>query len=391
MKDIKRTSPGTRKVLNTLLAIAIVCLVTLTAMGNTLGSYEVRVLNLCAIYTILGLSMNLINGFTGQFSLGQAGFMAIGAYTTTLLTLPAEVKARVFYLEPIVPFLEKVEIPFLFALIAGGLMSALFAFFIGLPVLRLRGDYLAIATLGFSEIIRVVLTNTQSLTNGSTGINNIPSNAVMRAKETGKLVINAKGAAFEPFLPYANTLWCFGIMFLTIWVMFRLMKCSYGRAFLAIREDEIAAESMGISLFRHKMMSFILSGFIAGVGGGLLATVVGAINPLLFRFILAYDILLIVVLGGMGSISGTVVAAFIITIGKEWLRWMDKGFSLGFVNVPAIDGMRMVVFSLLLMAVILFFRKGLMGGREFSWDMPRDIVRWFKTRSSKSKKTKEGV
>jgi branched-chain amino acid transport system permease protein len=124
---------------------------------------------------------------------------------------------------------------------------------------------------------------------------------------------------------------------------------------------------MGISLFKHKMFSFILSSILAGIGGGLLASVVGSINPLLFRFVLAYDILLIVVLGGLGSISGTIVGAFIITIAKEWLRWLDNGFSLGFVQVPAVAGLRMVIFSLLLMCVILFYRKGLFGSKEFSW------------------------
>ena len=391
MKEAKAIgfSRNTKRILNVTLGIAIVVFLVMTAMGKTLGSYEIRVMNLCAIYTVLGLSMNLINGFTGQFSLGQAGFMAIGAYTTTLLSMSPALKERVFYLEPIVPFLKDVDISFFVAIILGGLMAAFFAFLIGFPVLRLRGDYLAIATLGFSEIIRVVLTNTQSLTNGSTGINNISNNSISRLKETGEFVINGRGSEFEPFMPQANTLWCFGVMFLTVLLMYRIMKTSYGRAFLAIREDEIAAESMGISLFKHKMMSFVISGFIAGLGGGLMAAVVGAINPLLFRFILAYDILLIVVLGGMGSISGTIVSAFIITIGKEWLRWMDKGFSLGFVEVPPIDGMRMVVFSVLLMAVILFFRKGLLGGREFSWDMPFEFIEWCKKKSKKITKPKE--
>lgn len=369
----KLPAPERRRGLHRILTVVLVAVVAaallLTAAGKTVGPYGVRILNLCAIYAILGLSMNLINGFTGQFSLGQAGFMALGAYTTTLLFMTPALKMRVFYLEPIVPWLEQVRIPFLPALIAGGLMAALAAFFIGFPVLRLRGDYLAIATLGFSEIIRVVLTNVQTLTNGATGINSIPNNAVAA-------------------LPYANTLWSFGAMFLIVLFMVMLMRSSYGRAFKAIREDEIAAESMGISLFRHKMMSFVLSAFIAGVGGGLMATVVGAINPLLFRFILAYDILLIVVLGGMGSISGTIVAAFIITWAKEWLRWVDKGFSLGFVQVPAIEGMRMVIFSVLLMIVILFFRKGLLGGREFSWNMPGEIVGW--TRAKLGRRSTKG-
>jgi branched-chain amino acid transport system permease protein len=303
--------------------------------------YEIRVLNMCAIYTVLGLSMNLVNGYTGLFSLGQAGFMAIGAYVTTLLFMTPEAKNSVFYLEPIVPWLGNIQLPFPIALLMGGLASGVFAFFIGFPVLRLRGDYLAIATLGFSEIVRVIFTNLQTVTNGAVGIKNIP--------------------------PVANLWWTFGIMILAVILMRRLLRTSYGRAFMAVRDDEVAAEGMGISLFKHKMFSFILSSILAGIGGGLLASVVGSINPLLFRFVLAYDILLIVVLGGLGSISGTIVGAFIITIAKEWLRWLDNGFSLGIVQIPEIAGLRMVIFSLLLMCVILFYRKGLFGSREFSW------------------------
>ena len=321
-----------------LMVMAVMWLMDTKRIGD---AYQVRVLNMCAIYAVLGLSMNLVNGFTGLFSLGQAGFMAIGAYVTTLLFMSPESKAAVFYLMPIEPWLGAIQLPFPVALFLGGLASGAFAFVIGFPVLRLRGDYLAIATLGFSEIVRVIFTNLQTITNGAVGIKNIP--------------------------PTANIWWTFGVMALAVVMMRRLFRTSFGRVFMAIRDDEVAAEGMGVSLFKHKMFSFILSSFLAGVGGGLLASVVGSINPMLFRFILAYDILLIVVLGGMGSISGTIVGAFIITIAKEWLRWLDNGFSLGIVQIPAIAGMRMVVFSVLLMCVILFYRRGLFGSREFSW------------------------
>lgn len=309
--------------------------------GRMLGNYEMRILNMSAIFAISALSMNLINGFTGLFSLGQAGFMAIGAYTCSLLTLSAQTKAMIFNLKPIEPWLATVQLPFALALVAGGLMAAIAAVIIGFPVLRLKGDYLAIATLGFSEIIRVVFTNLQTVTNGSTGLKNIP--------------------------PTANLWWNVGVMALVAAFILRLMRTSYGRALKAIRDDEVAAESMGVSLFKHKMLSFTLSAFIAGLGGGLLASVVSAINPLQFRFVLAYELLLIVVLGGMGSVSGSIVAAFVITAAKEWLRWLDEGFSLGIVKIPPIPGLRMVVFSALLMFVILFYRRGLFGQKEFSW------------------------
>ena len=326
---------------NTILTLsAIIAVVLLLIAANSfLDTYLLRILNLCAIYTILGLSMNLINGFTGLFSLGHAGFMAVGAYATALLTMPVATKEMNFFMAPLVPPLDKFVLPFLPALIVAGLLSAFIAFLIGAPVLRLKGDYLAIATLGFGEIIRVIFTNTQNLTNGALGLKSIPLTT--------------------------NIWWSFGLTFVTIAVLVSLINSSYGRAFKAIREDEIAAESMGIYLFKHKVWSFVIGAFFAGIGGGLLSNLIGAIDPLMFRFTTTYNILLIIVLGGMGSITGTVISAFIITIAQEGLRFLDEAMIPG---IPALPGLRMVVFSILLMVVVLFFRTGLMGTREFSWD-----------------------
>lgn len=286
--------------------------------------------------------MNLINGFTGLFSLGHAGFMAVGAYVSALLTMSPELKDSVFYVAPINPFIKMIQLPFPLALIVGGLVAAGVAFLIGAPVLRLNDDYLAIATLGFSEIIRVVITNTQTLTNGSLGLKGITR--------------------------YTNAWWAWGIAILTIFFMIWLIHGMYGKAFKAIREDEIAAEAMGISLFKHKMMSFVIGAFFAGVGGGLLGHLIGAIDPNMFRFILTFNILLIVVLGGIGSITGTIISATAVTILMEVLRFIESPINLGFINIPGIPGMRMVVFSLMLMGVILFYPKGLMGRAEFNWD-----------------------
>lgn len=148
-----------------------------------------------------------------------------------------------------------------------------------------------------------------------------------------------------------------------------LIKSSYGRAFKAIREDEIAAEAMGINLFKHKELSFAVSAFFAGIGGGLLAVHLTAVDSNQFKIMVTYEILLIIVLGGMGSITGTCIAAFAITAGKEWLRFFDADFFIGTWQVPLFrPGLRMVIFSLLLMAIVLFYRKGLMGTKEFSWD-----------------------
>ncbi len=322
--------------------LLIVTIAIIAVLNITLDSYKIKIFTLCGIYIILGLSMNLINGFTGLFSLGHAGFMAVGAYVSALLTMSPELKDSVFYVAPINPFIKMIQLPFPLALIVGGLVAAGVAFLIGAPVLRLNDDYLAIATLGFSEIIRVVITNTQTLTNGSLGLKGITR--------------------------YTNAWWAWGIAILTIFFMIWLIHGMYGKAFKAIREDEIAAEAMGISLFKHKMMSFVIGAFFAGVGGGLLGHLIGAIDPNMFRFILTFNILLIVVLGGIGSITGTIISATAVTILMEVLRFIENPINLGFVNIPGIPGMRMVVFSLMLMGVILFYPQGLMGRAEFNWD-----------------------
>lgn len=327
--------------------LIVIILIGLFLLNMFLDNYQVTIINLCAIYVILALSMNLINGFTGLFSLGHAGFMAIGAYTVAILTMSVEAKEMNFYMEPMMPSLLNLNMPIFFALIMGGLMAALFGFLVGAPVLKLTDDYLAIATLGFSEIIRIVIINLQNITNGSLGLKGIP-----------KLIVNPRIAEVFGITERINILWSWSIAILVIVVMNLLMKGSYGKAFKAIREDEIAARSMGINLFKHKVMSFTIGSFFAGVGGGLLATSLGTIDPALFKFALTFNILLMVVLGGMGNINGTCVAAIVITIAMEALRFLDEPMNLGFVTTPALPGLRMVVFSLILMFVIIFKKDG---------------------------------
>jgi len=320
----------------------LILIIILVFVDKNLDSYNTRILNLCAIYVILALSMNLVNGFTGLFSLGHAGFMAVGAYATALLTMSPEMKAQNFFLAPIIKPLANLTLPFLPALIIAGLITAFVGYLIASSVLKLRGDYLAIATLGFSEIIRVIFTNTQTLTNGALGLKGIPNTT--------------------------NIWWTFGTAVVTVIIITCLINSSYGRAFKAIREDEVAAESMGINLFKHKVLSFTIGAFFAGVGGGLLGNLLGTIDPLMFRFILTFNILLIIVLGGMGSITGSIIAAFIVTIAGEALRFLDETMNFGFITIQGIPGLRMVVFSALLMMVVIFFRHGLMGTKEFSFD-----------------------
>lgn len=339
---------------------SIVILFLLLLLANKfMDSYKLRILNLCAIYTILGISMNLINGFTGLFSLGHAGFMAVGAYTTALLTMSPSGKAANFFMTPIVAPLANISMPFIFALLIAGAISGIIGYLIAAPALRLKGDYLAIATLGFAEIIRVVFTNTQSLTNGALGLKGIPNTT--------------------------NIWWSFGAALVTILVIVSIINSSFGRAFKAIREDEIAAEAMGINLFKTKTLAFTIGAFFAGIGGGLLGSLIGAIDPLMFRFLLTFNILLIIVVGGMGSITGTIIASFVITIAGEVLRFLDESINLGFTVITGKAGLRMVVFSLLLMIVVIFFRNGIMGNKEFSWD-----GLFSKVKRNKSKKSLTG-
>ncbi|MGE4588294.1 MAG: branched-chain amino acid ABC transporter permease [Acidaminococcaceae bacterium] len=306
-------------------------------------SYIRRIVNLCMVYAIIGLSMNLTNGFTGQFSLGQAGFMAIGAYVVGIFTVPVALRPAVFYAAPMNPLIADIYMPLWLALIVGGLLAALVAFLIGTPVLRLRGDYLAVATLGFSEIIRIVITNAQTITNGALGIKDIPTLNDVRYIFVFTAVIFIFVAA--------------------------LVNSSYGRAFKAIREDEIAAEAMGIDLFKHKCLAFMISAFFAGIGGGLYGALLGTVDPKNFLFTLTYNFLLIIVLGGMGSITGSMIGAVLVTAGLEFLRVFDEPLDLFGMSIPLFrPGFRMVIFSVLLMVLVLFWRHGIMGTREFTWD-----------------------
>ena len=341
----KQLSKKTKMILTILLVLGCVALTYMLDQGMIGTSYTVRIVRISVIYALIGVSMNLVNGFTGVFSLGQAGFMAIGAYSVGVFTIPFESRANVFYLVPMSEKIVNVELSFATSLIMGGLLAAAFAALIGAPVLRLKSDYLAIATLGFSEIVRALIANNQlwPITNGSLGLKSIPGYETLFTP----VLISAAGIAF----------------------MVLLIKSSYGRAFKAIREDEIAAEAMGINLFKHKEMSFVISAFFAGIGGGLLAVHLTAIDTNQFKIMVTYELLLIIVLGGLGSVTGTVISAFLISFGKELLRWFDVPLYIGTWAIPIFrPGLRMVIFSLLLMMVVLFWRKGLMGRKEFSWD-----------------------
>ena len=332
-------------ILSVLLAAVVGGILAYFQADTSKHSYAIAIVERSAIYAVVAVSMNLLNGFTGLFSLGQAGFMALGAYVTAVLTIPVEARANVYYMNGIAPWLENLSMPMIPALILGGLVAAAAAALIGIPVLRLKSDYLAIATLGFAEIIRAFLAAPMmdTITNGSYGLNNIPGFKNV----------------FQPVL----------IAAVCIAVMVLLINSSYGRAFKAIREDDVAAEAMGINLFRHKELAFIVSSFFTGVGGGMLAVFMRSIDTKTFQVTLTYNILLIVVLGGIGSVTGSIIGSFLINGGQEWLRFLDSPLTIGGVTIPLFrPGFRMVIYSLLLMVVVLFWRRGIMGTSEFTWE-----------------------
>lgn len=433
-----------------LIAIAILGMVGLldNLPGKIVPSMLLTVLQKGAIYALVAVSMNLLNGFTGLFSLGQAGFMLLGAYTYAVLTVPVARQASVYQRYPggglgfsITESLSGslgqfgLLLGVIFCLILAGCVAGLFAWLIGLPVLKLKSDYLAIATLGFAEILRAVVqyeklgpvTNGSNLLYGFTGFTDF---------HLGSL----KLTTVMPFL-FAG---------LCIFVVVLLINSTYGRAFKAIRDDEVAAEAMGINLAEHKRMSFMISSFFAGVSGALLAMFQASVQATAFKAAMTYEILLIVVIGGIGSISGSVIASFLFVGCSEWwLRFLDNEtilqnfgvkvkfavvlgiliaavVALGLWNMKRKDkklvvraaqgrptvnwgavlglglalaallwdvwfvispnlklpllrpGFRMVVFSVIIMIVVLFFREGIMGDKEL-WDLGK------KKRSAKAK------
>ena len=279
------------------------------------------------INIILAVSLNLVNGFTGQFSLGHAGFMASGAYLSAFLTMHFPTWAGPF-----------VGLNFFLNTIAGGLLAAAAGYAVGLPSLRLKGDYLAIVTLGFGEIIRVVLLNIESV-GGARGMYGIPKSA--------------------------NFFWALTWVFVCIVTIQRLINSTHGRAFLSIREDEIAAESVGINTTKYKVRAFVISAFFAGVAGSIFAHFLSYLNPSSFSFMKSIDVVVMVVLGGMGSISGSVIAAIVITILPEALRPLQEFTKIDF---------RMVIYSLTLIFLMLAKPEGLFGKLEFS-DLWKKYVR----------------
>lgn len=286
-------------------------------LEDQLNPYVLRVLINCGIALIIGLSLNLVNGIAGQFSLGHAGFMAVGGYTSAALTTLFPAGASFF----------QTGIGVGMAIVAGGIAAGIAGYLVGLPSLRLKGDYLAIVTLGFGEIIRIILLNIEAV-GGPRGMYGI-----------------ARASTF---------FWVFLWAGITALLLFRLVKSSYGRAILSVRENEIAAESMGINIAHYKVVAFVISSFFAGVAGGLLAHYIGFIDPNMFNFNRSVDAVIMVVIGGMGSLSGSMIGAIIVTALPEMLRVFEK--------------YRLVIFPLLLIILMLVRPMGIMGHREL-WEI----------------------
>lgn len=293
---------------------------------GVINPYIAQVLTLISIYATLATSLNLINGITGQFSLGHAGFAAVGGYFSAILTTNLKLPLPSGLL-------------FLVSLIFGGLVAALAGLIIGLPTLRLKGDYLAIATLGFGEIIRVLFLNWKYV-GAATGLSGIPG--------------------------LTNFLWAFGVAVITVLFIVNFMGSSHGRACISIREDEIAAETMGINITKYKVLAFVFGAFFAGVAGGLFAHLIQLLHPASFTFMFSVEILLMVVLGGLGSITGSVAAAIFLTALSEALRQFSD--------------LRMIIYSLMLIGIMLFRPQGLLGTKEFSLDFFKELPKLTKKR-----------
>jgi branched-chain amino acid transport system permease protein len=308
------------------------------------GDYIQRIVIIIGINVILVVSLNLSNGFTGVFSLGHVGFMAIGAYAASLLTLPVSLKA--VNLPDLPGWLGAVALPFLPATLIAGLLAALVAFLVGSSLMRLKGAYISVATLGFLVIVQVILVNWDQVTRGARTFAGVPPH---------------------------STVWNVWIWAsLTIFVMWRIGRSAFGRDMRSARDNEIAALSLGVSVLRSRLLAFCMSAFLTGVAGSLWAHFISSFSPKSFSFTQAFSIITMLVIGGLGSVSGSVIGVVLITVLSELLRNAERGFELGALHIPPIYGASQILMAVLFVLVIVFRPAGLMGGREIN---VREILR----------------
>lgn len=320
---------GKNYLISLIAIISLFVLFSVLMQLNIINRYYQGIIVFICINIIVASSLNLTLGFLGQLALGHAGFMAIGAYASAILSI----------------YLKSMELPttlhLFIVLMAGGILSGIIGYLIGLPALRLRGDYLAIITLGFGEIIRVIINNIK-ITNGAQGLTGIPK------------IIN-----------FTNAYW---ITIIVVLILFAITNSRQGRAIKSIREDEIASEAVGIKTTRYKAIGFTISAFFAGIGGGIFAHYLAYLDPATFNFMKSVEIVVIVVLGGMGSLTGTIIAAIILTVLPELLR--------GFAEY------RLLIYSFVLVLMMIFRPQGIFGTNEFSLT---SLIKSIKDRRSKDK------
>lgn len=316
---------------------------TIPMVPRLLNRYYMQILMFALINIIMTVSLNLINGFTGQFSIGHAGFMCIGAYTSAYFTTILFKAAKMAYFPQLLLFI--------FSLIMGGLMAAIAGYLIGLPTLKLKGDYLAIITLAFGEIVRSIIRASDEIAAFLKQI------GLVQYSETIAKISGPRGLSTIPAL---SKFWLvYFIAILSVLIMRNFIYSTHGRACLSIRENEVAAETMGINTTRYKIIAFSMSAFFAGVGGGLFAHVLRFIHPDNFSFIKSIDYLIYLYAGGMGSITGSILAATGLTILPEFLRVIN------------FQQWRMVIYPLLLVILMLRKPEGIFGNREFSFLVPK--------------------
>ncbi len=316
-------------------------LLSLLPLYATFGAsaYEQRVIVILGIDIMLVLSLNLFNGFTGVFSLGHIGFMAIGAYGSAILSMPVAHKA--INLPDLPSWLAGIEMGFLPAMLTAGLIAAAVAVVIGFPVLRLSGHYVAVATLSFLVIVRVVLINATPFTRGSRTFFGTPA--------------------------YTNVWWVYAWVLITIYIAWRVLRSPYGRSMLAQREDRVAALAVGVNVLRTRMLPFVLSAFLTAVAGALWGHYILSFSPNAFYFTETFAIITMLVVGGMGSISGSVIGTVLIVLLTETLRELERGFDLGFVHVPPLYGLSQILMAVAFISVLIFRREGLLGDTEINF------------------------
>lgn len=329
---------------HTTLILGLAALIAAVGIAeNFLNNYYIQILALLGINIIMTVSLNFAAGFGGMFSLGNPAFMALGGYAAAVLTYPVTMKVMRIPGWP--DWLLQLQMPFLPALIFGGLVASLAAVLVGWPVLRLRGHYLAVATLGLTVIVQVALINLVDFTRGALGLSGIPG--------------------------LTNLWWIYGFLAITVYVVYRLVNSRYGRALRAVRDDYIAAQMSGVNVARTRLIGFTISAFFAGVAGGLLGHLLRILTPAQFSFSAVFLGVAMMILGGMGSITGAIVGAGIMTILPQFIIPFERGGMVLGVEVPALNGLTQVVTALVLIGVMLVKPEGLTGAKEFSWGMLR--------------------